>query len=606
MKKRLIWGGVFLCICTLILYFSFLYIARLGSYGLQTYLESKGVIVHSLSLERPGINSLHLKELSGIMETEEILSSFEIRGLTIPYSLLQIVSGLGSVQELKHKSGGLHADLLAATFQTKEKSESSEIEEKTKKKIFQTISEIEKHIHFFFNSHSLKINDLKITYGDFLTTRGTFGIFPEQNTEPESQEEVSQKQQKKKLKLLLPEIQSSRNAFHGGKGFIEADLENALLKKIVISLDSPFVRTDAFEIGLHKIELAMQEEKGKLNISLTPFIHNQKTKKKESIHANLLFGEEDMKYTATLQTKGFELSLSQSPLSPETEGIYFKNNTLSLPAIYTTGTISLSGKIPGTPLIKKGALVLESKEPVSMNIEPFSLSSLKAELEIQKSSASGVLIQTKLFASKLEGPIQGENLEGNMDIQLKNDFTPREIRLTNARLGVFGGYITARSDRIFPFEKETDVFLEGHDIEIEDVLSLYPNSVQGSGKIHASLPLHISKEGVHMENGIIQGKDGGILRYTGGGLSAGGNQNLQIVAKALENYHYTNLEARADYSLEGDLFLSLQLQGRNPDYMNERPIHFNLNLEENIPALIKSLTIGKNIVGQINEQYQKK
>ncbi|MDX2348488.1 MAG: YdbH domain-containing protein, partial [Nitrospirota bacterium] len=40
-------------------------------------------------------------------------------------------------------------------------------------------------------------------------------------------------------------------------------------------------------------------------------------------------------------------------------------------------------------------------------------------------------------------------------------------------------------------------------------------------------------------------------------------------------------------------------EGKNPDFRKGVPIHFNLNIEENIPALMKSLSLVKDLENKI-------
>jgi hypothetical protein len=55
------------------------------------------------------------------------------------------------------------------------------------------------------------------------------------------------------------------------------------------------------------------------------------------------------------------------------------------------------------------------------------------------------------------------------------------------------------------------------------------------------------------------------------------------------------------------LYLSAELiEGKNPDFRKGIPIHFNLNIEENIPALMKSLSLVQGLEESIQKMMTEK
>ena len=59
------------------------------------------------------------------------------------------------------------------------------------------------------------------------------------------------------------------------------------------------------------------------------------------------------------------------------------------------------------------------------------------------------------------------------------------------------------------------------------------------------------------------------------------------------------------YQEDGNLWLNTRLEGRNPGWQNGRPVHFNLNVEENIPALLKTLDTVTRVEDAFTEQLDK-
>jgi hypothetical protein len=70
----------------------------------------------------------------------------------------------------------------------------------------------------------------------------------------------------------------------------------------------------------------------------------------------------------------------------------------------------------------------------------------------------------------------------------------------------------------------------------------------------------------------------------------------------MDNFNYTVLNSTVDYDQDGTLNLGLRLEGSSPDVQDGHPIVLNINLEEDIPALLTSLQLS----GRVNEAVTEK
>ena len=68
-----------------------------------------------------------------------------------------------------------------------------------------------------------------------------------------------------------------------------------------------------------------------------------------------------------------------------------------------------------------------------------------------------------------------------------------------------------------------------------------------------------------------------------------------MVTGALSNFVYDSLSADVDYSEGGDLRLGMRLEGINPDRDPTQPIILNLNVDNNIPQMLRSLQAVRSI-----------
>ena len=147
-------------------------------------------------------------------------------------------------------------------------------------------------------------------------------------------------------------------------------------------------------------------------------------------------------------------------------------------------------------------------------------------------------------------------------------------------------------------------------IKVEELLKLEQQEhLQGTGVLDGVIPLTIGSAGIEVHQGYVEARPpGGVIRYhsaddTMESLSQVGAQ-LKLVTNVLENFQYEVLRSEVDYDRDGTLNLRMRLEGRNPDLQQSRPIHLNVNLEENIPSLLKSLAVVRGIEKDIEHMLK--
>jgi hypothetical protein len=179
------------------------------------------------------------------------------------------------------------------------------------------------------------------------------------------------------------------------------------------------------------------------------------------------------------------------------------------------------------------------------------------------------------------------------------------LSITNMRTHLLGGMVSLANALIDPSATTHAVTLQVSGLDLNEVLRLeQQETVKGTGKLDGTLPLFISGKEITVQQGSIQGRSpGGTLHFEvdEGTASAWAKSQpqLDLIVKSLENYHYSKLAVGVDYEKSGILKLATQLEGKNPDFRKGVPIHFNLNIEENIPALLKSLALVKDLENKI-------
>ncbi|MGV8844129.1 MAG: intermembrane phospholipid transport protein YdbH family protein [Pseudomonas sp.] len=147
-------------------------------------------------------------------------------------------------------------------------------------------------------------------------------------------------------------------------------------------------------------------------------------------------------------------------------------------------------------------------------------------------------------------------------------------------------------------------------LELEQLFRIYPTEgLTGRGVIDGQLPLQLSPTGISIHQGSLSARaPGGSLQFHSERIRALGRANpgMQLVADALEDFQYQRLSSQVSYDEQGKLLLALRLEGQNPAIENGRPIHFSINLQEDIPTLLASLQLSDKVSDLIKRRVQER
>ncbi|MEY4527068.1 MAG: hypothetical protein RL768_787 [Nitrospirota bacterium] len=171
--------------------------------------------------------------------------------------------------------------------------------------------------------------------------------------------------------------------------------------------------------------------------------------------------------------------------------------------------------------------------------------------------------------------------------------------------------MTCPAVHIDPAKPPAQWTLSLREIDLAKVLSVeQQKGIEGTGLLNGTLPITLTAAGASVKDGSIEAQPpGGIIRYTAtpeaGKLLAESDQSLKLVAQALNNFHYNVLRVGVQYREDGLLQLAARLEGKNPDMKKTPPIHFNLTVQENIPALLKTLRTVQDIGESLKQRVQK-
>lgn len=187
-------------------------------------------------------------------------------------------------------------------------------------------------------------------------------------------------------------------------------------------------------------------------------------------------------------------------------------------------------------------------------------------------------------------------------------WAPTWIDAKQLRAAVFGGTVSSDGLRYRPGQAPHSLTLALQGLQLQEVLNLeQQKGLDGTGVLDGTIPLTLGVGGLSVEQGTVVARPpGGVIRYRpaedSAAARAASQAALGMVLQPLADFHYNILTATARLMENGTLTLATRLEGKNPAWQAGRPVHFNLTVEENIPALLKTL----GLVGELQESIGKR
>jgi hypothetical protein len=192
------------------------------------------------------------------------------------------------------------------------------------------------------------------------------------------------------------------------------------------------------------------------------------------------------------------------------------------------------------------------------------------------------------YTTSLDAP-----LEGRPDIR-------------QASLGLLGGRLVLQPGELDLSQPTHHVLVEMEGLQLARLFEVYPaEGLAGHGTLDGRLPVSLTDGRLTVEAGRLEAREpGGVLQYRSDKLREMGRANpgMRELALALDDFRYTVLSSDLDYGSDGVLILGLRLEGSNPALQRGRPVHLNVRLEEDIPALLASLQLS----GQVSDIIQRR
>ncbi|UXI04116.1 YdbH domain-containing protein [Photobacterium sp. TY1-4] len=185
--------------------------------------------------------------------------------------------------------------------------------------------------------------------------------------------------------------------------------------------------------------------------------------------------------------------------------------------------------------------------------------------------------------------------------QAEFDTALQHYALHRASTRTLGGTVSTRNVSSRDLRNIDHIPVQIQHLDLNALVELLAvDNLELSGILDGSLPLSIQDGLPVIQNGRLHSRyPGGILRYQPSADEPDlqnstrdrdvASDSLKRISQILKNYKFDALAVDVDYSKEGKLKASSRFKGANPDFQSGQPVYINLNIEDDIPALIKTM-----------------
>jgi len=241
----------------------------------------------------------------------------------------------------------------------------------------------------------------------------------------------------------------------------------------------------------------------------------------------------------------------------------------------------------------------------------FSGLSLDHELELLPALHS--LHASRIHLKHLDSGVTSSNISTRLALKTAKTGALPQLIVQGLHGEIFGGTFSGE-DFIFDLNKSKNHFtIKTTDIDLAQIVETQQlESIEVTGRVDGTIPIEISEQGIAIEHGaLVNAVRAGTIRYN----PAAGSEQLKqnpltaIALDALKDFRYSHLAADVNFVPDGTLTVNLQLQGISPELDTNRPVHLNINTEQNLSTLLKSLRFAQGISDRIDDrvrrQYEK-
>ncbi|MGM0525486.1 MAG: YdbH domain-containing protein [Pseudomonadota bacterium] len=255
--------------------------------------------------------------------------------------------------------------------------------------------------------------------------------------------------------------------------------------------------------------------------------------------------------------------------------------------------------------LENGELSLSNSDWVAGTL---SATNSNADIKFTAHSGSLDIPQANVHIGSLQQGFVVGPIDADFDLQVPIAAPVKSVlSLKQHQIKALGGSITIPNQQ-YSLAHTFSVPVVFERLSLGELMRQYPsNKISIDGEISGTLPVTWDSKQLTLNRGYFDAlAPGGHLQVDSSALvsMAGSNPSLKTLAGVLSNFYYQDLSSVIDYDEQGKLTLAISLKGSNPAVENGRPVELNINLEEDLPALVKGLQLTNSLNDVIRKRIQ--
>ncbi len=184
------------------------------------------------------------------------------------------------------------------------------------------------------------------------------------------------------------------------------------------------------------------------------------------------------------------------------------------------------------------------------------------------------------------------------------------IKINGLNMSLLNGNVKGNGLEVDLNNEKHELVLVVVGLDLAQIVAMQQvEGLSATGRLDGYVPVTISENGIKVTKGkIVAQQPGGKIQYRPAGGTAEMEKSAmgsEFVFRILEDLDYNSLNIDVDYSEDGEMEMMLMIKGMSPKVDAKRPVHFNLNLQQNVLKLLQALRYADDLSEDIDKNMQK-
>lgn len=171
-------------------------------------------------------------------------------------------------------------------------------------------------------------------------------------------------------------------------------------------------------------------------------------------------------------------------------------------------------------------------------------------------------------------------------------YAPFKVTLRNCELDLFDGHARVKQHQVSIRKPPYLIPVHITNVSLQHLFDVLEyKQLKVDGRLDGIVPISITPKGqVTISHSTLNAqRPGGMIQLKKENIETINNQSMKMMYQALENFEYESMNIDLQLNPQGKILGKIKLEGVSPALFQKKPIHFNINVEEDLDPLLKSL-----------------